>query len=106
MATVKTLTIGTAQHPAQFPIRDFSAATATSLVADVEAVFSLAPGHYEIRSSSALTYKHGPAAAVAGYQAVPHDADTWLGVSVDRASDLVVSATDAGTLWIVPAEIF
>lgn len=106
MTTIKTLSIGTAQHPAQFPIRDFAAAEKIAATGGVDVLRSLPAGHYEIRSDVAFEYKHGPAASVAGYVSAPHDANVWLGVAIDKASDLVIRPGATGSVWIVPAEVF
>lgn len=57
--TRRTLSIGSRQHPAQFPIRNFAAATQQPLAAGVAVTISLAAGHYEIRSDVAVAYRHG-----------------------------------------------
>ncbi|WP_265499555.1 hypothetical protein [Paracoccus beibuensis] len=106
MIALRTLSIGTDEAPAQFPIRDFSRATETALASGVDVVVSLPAGHYEIRSDAAFAYKHGRAAEVAGFVAVPHDANVWLGVSLGESADLVVTPAGVGTLWIVPAEVY
>lgn len=107
MTAIKTLSIGTDQAPAQFPIRDFGAAISdATLAAGVAKSFTLAPGHYEVRADVAFTYKHGPALSVGGFVAVPHDANVWLGVATDKEHELVITPAAAGTVWIVPAEMY
>lgn len=103
---LKTLAIGFQGAPAQFPIRDFSRATKYVVFGEIEQNILLEPGHYEVRSDKGFSYKVGSTAKLAGFTSVPHDANVWLGISVDEECYLNAKLDEEGSLWVIPMETY
>ena len=107
MLTIKTLHCGSDQVSTQFPIRDFDRAFTLDVNGGVGT--SLDAGHWEIRSNVDFEYTIVPSEydpdRPDGNVKVPHDANVWLGLSLERNSGISISAAGEGRVWFVPMKV-
>ena len=107
MLTIKTLHCGADQTSTQFPIRDFDRAFALDVTSSVGT--SLDAGHWEIRSNVDFEYTIVPSEynpdRPDGNVMVPHDANVWLGLSLDQYSGISISMASEGRVVFVPMKV-